>query len=226
MSIAKRRDRGTVRIVIGVTGHRRLKNETLLAAEVAAVLEKIKGALPAEVRDSAVFRILSPLAEGADRLVARIVMESAGGRLDVVLPMEKEEYAADFKKPGSREEFERLLAEASSSRQLASAGSRADAYGRAGRYVVDHCDVLIAVWDGGAGDGEGGTAEIVEYARKIRCPLFWIRAGDRIKTAFEPGRGISPRAAGGQGPSYSMKPPLEIGRKMNEDDTGSGEVGV
>lgn len=193
-----------VRIVIGVTGHRRLKNETPLAKEAAAVLEKIKKHFPPQIGHSVAFTVISPLAEGADRLVARVVLERSDGQLEVVTPMEKEEYAADFSRPGSREEFERLFSKAGSFRRLPSSGSRTEAYAKAGRYVVDHCDVLIAIWDGRAGDGEGGTAETVRYARKRRCPLFWIRADGRAKTTFEPGRGISARTDRGKDTSHSV----------------------
>lgn len=192
------------RIVIGVTGHRRLDNEAHLAKEAAAVLEKIKKHFPPQIRHSVAFTVLSPLAEGADRLVARVVLESAGGQLDVVTPMEKEEYAAHFSGPGSRVEFERFFSKAKSCRRLPSFGSRTEAYARVGRYVVDHCDVLIAIWDGRAGEGEGGTADTVGYARTRRCPLFWIRADGRAKTTFEPGRGISVRADREKDTSHSV----------------------
>ncbi len=36
------------------------------------------------------------------------------------------------------------------------------AYFAASRYLVDHCDVLIAVWDGST---SSGTADAVAYAR-------------------------------------------------------------
>ena len=49
--------------------------------------------------------------------------------------------------------------------QLDSSETREKAYERVGRYVVDRCDVLIALWDGERSRGHGGTAEIVDYAR-------------------------------------------------------------
>jgi hypothetical protein len=56
--------------------------------------------------------------------------------------------------------------------------SREDAYERAGRYVVDRSDAIIALWDGEPARGQGGTAAIVAYARKRGVPLVWIRTKD------------------------------------------------
>jgi hypothetical protein len=43
-------------------------------------------------------------------------------------------------------------------------GDPEHAFLNAGRYIVDRCGVLFAVWDGEAADGIGGTADIVHYA--------------------------------------------------------------
>ena len=51
---------------------------------------------------------------------------------------------------------------------------RRDAYANAGRYVVDHCDLLIAVWNGEPSRERGGTAEIVQYALKQNRPILRV----------------------------------------------------
>jgi len=91
--------------------------------------------------------------------------------------MDEGSYAADFKAEGSGTEFKGLLSRARSVHCLPDSSSRAEAYARAGRYVVDHCDVLIALWDGKPEDGPGGTAEIVRYAREKGRELAWIDPG-------------------------------------------------
>ncbi|MEY2438480.1 MAG: hypothetical protein QOF97_3316, partial [Acidimicrobiaceae bacterium] len=48
---------------------------------------------------------------------------------------------------------------------------REAAYERAGRAVVETSDVLVALWDGGASRGRGGTAEMVAYARERGVPV-------------------------------------------------------
>ena len=63
--------------------------------------------------------------------------------------------------------------------------------GKAGRYVVDHCDVLIALWDGKPSRGKGGTAEIIEYARKRGRPLIIVSTSPPFKTTIEKGNGLN-----------------------------------
>lgn len=58
---------------------------------------------------------------------------------------------------------------------------------------MDNCDVLLALWNGKPAAGQGGTAEIVHYARQKGCPLFWIHTDDPAQATYEPGNGISPR---------------------------------
>lgn len=41
------------------------------------------------------------------------------------------------------------------------------AFFAAGTFIVDSCDLLFAVWDGGPAEGFGGTADIVNYARQV-----------------------------------------------------------
>ena len=58
------------------------------------------------------FSVLTPLAESADRLVAKAVLNPPHSRIEVVLPLDKEDYLQDFKSPESRQEFEELLSQA------------------------------------------------------------------------------------------------------------------
>jgi hypothetical protein len=59
----------------------------------------------------------------------------------------------------------------------AQAELRCDSYAQVGRYVVDHCDVLIAVWDGEPSSEHDGTAEIVQYALERRRPILRVWGG-------------------------------------------------
>lgn len=178
--------------VIGVTGPRALQSEPLLASQVRAVLNSIRDGLE---RTSALpnqFIILSPLAEGADRLVAREGLALLGAELEVVLPLAGSEYLRDFDSQKSKAEFNDLCARARRIVQPQPTASRAEAYEWAGRYVVDRCDVLIALWDGKPASGRGGTAEIVAYARERSCPLYWIDVEDG-EISEELGRGYGTR---------------------------------
>ncbi|WP_348263918.1 hypothetical protein P8935_05115 [Telmatobacter sp. DSM 110680] len=133
------------------------------------------------------FRVLSPLAEGADRVVVKAVLAEPDARLDVVLPMTLEDYLEDFATEESRSEFEEFLRKCRNPVSLRSrrirddrhdlgdqAEVRRDAYSKVGEFVVDHCDVLIAIWDGEASRGRGGTAETVQYALEQKRPVIRV----------------------------------------------------
>ena len=105
-------------------------------------------------------------------------MKFQDSRIEVVLPLTKEDYLEDFETEESKHEFEELLNKArrpitlrkyllkKSYRHEDLAESRRQAYKAVGQYVVNRCDILIALWDGEPSRGKGGTAEIVEYATK------------------------------------------------------------
>jgi hypothetical protein len=147
-------------LVVGVTGHRKLADPGLLAAKIDAVLDEITREAPGQG-----LVVLSPLAEGADRLVAARALVLPGAALEAVLPLDEADYERDFETDASRAEFRSLLARARRVRRLPPSSSREEAYAAAGRFVVDHCDVLVAIWDGQIANGPGGTANIVAYAR-------------------------------------------------------------
>jgi hypothetical protein len=56
-----------------------------------------------------------------------------------------------------------------------------EAFWSAGRYVVDHADQVLAVWDGQQAGGLGGTADVVAYARAKRKPVtrIWPAGAER-----------------------------------------------
>jgi hypothetical protein len=138
-----------------------------------------------------VLTVLSSLAEGADRLLAEKILKIPHSRLKAVLPLECEDYRRDFKQPGSWGEFRRLLDKAEDIKIMPWVPGRNEAYRQAGRYIVDHCDILIALWNGKKSRGIGGTGDIVQYARARKRPLLWIRPDSRGGIELEPGRGLS-----------------------------------
>ncbi|BBX66546.1 hypothetical protein MPSYJ_00070 [Mycolicibacterium psychrotolerans] len=105
----------------------------------------------------------SCLAAGADQLFATEVL-AAGGKLHVVLPSAG--YATTFHGPDATR-YRQLLSAASDRTELTFPAPSAPAYHAAGRLIADLSDVLVAVWDGRAARGEGGTADIVEHARSL-----------------------------------------------------------
>jgi hypothetical protein len=149
----------TGRVRIGVTGHRDLADTAAATQAVDRVLEGLvagRGAL-----------VVSALAEGADRLVARRGLLRSGVGLHAVLPLPVADYETDFATDASRAEFHDLLARAERTDVVGNSGDdRVAAYRAAGLAMLDASDVVVALWDGEPGRGAGGTADIVAEARR------------------------------------------------------------
>ncbi|MDR2672450.1 MAG: hypothetical protein LBC35_04025 [Coriobacteriales bacterium] len=94
--------------IIGITGHRKLPYEQL-----PALTEKIRAFYKATAQRHTTksITVLSPLAEGADTLCAKLALD-AGLRLVAPLPMPVAEYRSDFTLSAAVE-FDRLLSLAS-----------------------------------------------------------------------------------------------------------------
>lgn len=170
---------------VGITGHRRLDDPDALVPAIREALRQLRGLLPEHPDSDVVLVVVSSLAEGADRLVARELLAEPGSRLEVFLPMARAAYAEDFQDTASRKEFRSMLHRASQVRQAPGHLTREEAYEYAGRRVVDRCDVLIAVWDGQPARGRGGTQQIVEYARSHAVPLAWVHTSGAPRVTTE-----------------------------------------
>ena len=179
---------------VGITGHRDLSAASVpgLRSAVASILElvgnTVRNAATGDVAAETYaatgtlpsLRLLSPLADGADRLVAEEAL-AKGYRLEVALPFARAEYEQDFDSE-SVAQFRTLLDQAGSApgdrRVIAIDGSQAGlserGYETVGRFVLRNCDLLVAVWDGQPASGRGGTAEIVRAAVAAGLPVWWI----------------------------------------------------
>lgn len=145
---------------IGVTGHRTFDRPSEVRAEIVARCRELAARSP-----DGRFELWSSLADGADRLVADVAADVLRAAVVAVLPLPPADYRTDFDDESSLE-FDRMLRAATDVVVTGSdaTGSRAAAYLRAGRAVVEAVDVMIALWDGTPARGEGGTAQIVELA--------------------------------------------------------------
>ncbi|TCO52951.1 hypothetical protein [Actinocrispum wychmicini] len=138
---------------IGVTGHR------LLTEKIAAYADQwITGFLSG--RDTDIIGMTS-LADGADQLFARAVLQR-GGTLQAVIPAR--DYAGTII---DRASYYDLIAAATTVTELDYDHALPTAYMAAGKYIVDNSDVVVAIWDGNPGRGPGGTADAVAYARQV-----------------------------------------------------------
>lgn len=162
---------GPLPLVIGVTGHRDLREEDRQGLEdrVRSLFAELRARYP-----HTPLILLSSLAEGADRLAARVALERQV-RLIVPLPMPRTLYEEDFKSTASRAEFDALLRQAERCFELrvrqgldeeqlrANAEKRDPQYQEVGIYIAEHCHLLLALWDGVCTNAEGGTAQVVQY---------------------------------------------------------------
>ena len=158
-------------LVIAVTGHR-----DLVPDEIPGIRERVRNLLAelAKRYPERRLRVMSPLAEGADRLVAREAL-ALGVELIVALPMPREAYIKDFETEESVREFDHLCAAANEILELplarknrlediADYGPARDLqYAQVGIFLCAHCHILLAIWDGKLTGDLGGTGQVVRF---------------------------------------------------------------
>jgi hypothetical protein len=132
--------------------------------------------------------MISSLAEGADRIGARVAAEFPDCRLEAPLPFPPDDYITDFETVASKEEFRRLLDTADVTprrpdRDDEHEEEREEGYVAVGKYVAIRSDVLVAVWNGLPSRGRGGTAEIVQRAVTNEVPVFWVPSNSPARWA-------------------------------------------
>lgn len=144
-------------LILAVTGHRDLHPEDI--PRVRTQLGELFAELAAESPHTPIL-LLSALGPGADRLAARVALETPGVRLGAVLPWPAGIDDAGLHRGGDRAEFDDLLSRAdlrlclplpedlgAEGRPLAE-DARQACYAAAGRYLTRHCLALVAIWDG------------------------------------------------------------------------------
>lgn len=158
-------------LIFGVSGHRDLvvRDVPELRRRISRIFSAFRAAYP-----HTPFQLLTPLAEGADRLTAEVALAS---EIDLLapLPMERVEYERDFVTARSLAEFRSLLALAKSRWEIPMAGKsgaegRTRQYAEVGELIARDSHVLILLWDGEENRKVGGTA----WVRKRR--EHWVRA--------------------------------------------------
>jgi len=144
---------------IAVSGHRGLNARTTKLIG-QAIRERLS-----EHPDSVTG--LSLLADGADQIFARAVIDR-GGTLEVIIPAE--EYRSGLPTE-AHAEYDDLLTHAVTVHQLPFIESTSESHMAASRLMVDEADELYAVWDGKPARAYGGTADVVAYARDHDTPV-------------------------------------------------------
>jgi hypothetical protein len=172
----------TLILRVGVTGHRpdNLKdmNHEELDKKLVQVFTELKTYVEGISKkdfatiETDLFYVISPLAEGADQIVASAAMK-CNYVLQSPLPFFKPEDLNDAEQIyGENIREAEAILELDGSHE--SEESKDQAYEAAGRMVLRHSDVLIAVWDRNNARGIGGTGQIVEEAESLRIPIIRI----------------------------------------------------
>jgi hypothetical protein len=190
---------------VGVVGHRpnRLANTNIddLKSTLSTILSEVKKTIfefyEKESRyftnATPVFRAISPLAEGTDRIFAEQALQQEF-ELCCPMPFHQEEYEKDFEpNENSVDSFRQILLNAKENNNLTvfelngsreNEQSMKEAYASAGNIVLNQSDILIAVWDKDDTDSKGGTYDTIRKAFSYNVPVLWIDAKEPTQYRF------------------------------------------
>lgn len=156
---------------IAISGHRGLSLEVSRSVD-----EGIRRELEPYTQEGDLVG-LSCLADGADQMFARAVLD-AGGVLEVIIPAE--EYRDGLPKE-ARAPYDEFVTAAKAVHRLDHVHSTSTAHMDAGVDMLKRADRLFAVWDGQPARGYGGTADIVDHARELGMPvtIIWPEGATR-----------------------------------------------
>jgi hypothetical protein len=160
---------------IAITGHRGLPPATERLVD-----RDIRGHLASVAAEGDLVG-LSNLADGADQIFARAVLD-AGGRLEVIVP------AAEYRDglpEAAHAGYDALISAASQVDRLGDVESTEQAHMAASQAMLARADRLYAVWDGKPARGYGGTADVIAVAEKRGIPVtvIWPEGAVRDEAA-------------------------------------------
>jgi hypothetical protein len=149
---------------IAISGHRGLSPEV-----TEQVDRRIRSVLDAY--DPAELVGLSCLADGADQIFARAVLDR-GGELEAYVPAVQYREALPAE---AHAEYDALIARAAKVHRFPQyVDSTAESHMNASTEMLQTADDLIAVWDGKPARSWGGTADVVAEARNLGLPVIAV----------------------------------------------------
>ncbi|MEI5098414.1 hypothetical protein RB200_06745 [Streptomyces sp. PmtG] len=155
---------------VGITGHRGLSPD--VEQNVRAMLNEVLSAY-----DPADLVGVSCIADGPDSWFAESVL-AHGGRIEVVVPAT--EYRTGLP-AWHHDVYDRLMRGAADVHSTGVDASTSEAHQAGSEILVGLVDELVAVWDGKPAWGYGGTADVVDYARRTGVPVrvLWPEGASR-----------------------------------------------
>ncbi len=181
-------------VSVGITGHRALPSDPKVMRRIVRQVEDVLDTIRREVETIATecarpdkqgiytneaprFVLVSSLAAGADCLVAQTAIDQ-GYELQVPLPMDTMDYQNDFD-DDSYALFNKLLHHEQCTSVFtieAADPERGHAYTDASRVMLNHSDIVIALWDGQNTGYVAGTAPTLDMAAARHIPALHILA--------------------------------------------------
>jgi hypothetical protein len=177
---------------IGVVGHRKnrlTRADSAIDAEMRHVFGLLQKAIETRQQsgqnrlafgafDDGPFqwRCISGFADGTDRLA---IQAAADHGMSVRCNLLSDEEAIEFGKLNPVQFAEGIRSQRLDYERATRADDRnAYPYRVHQQYLLSHCDLLVAVWDGQPPRGIGGTVNILKNAMHIGIPVIWIHAAD------------------------------------------------
>lgn len=154
---------------IGITGHRGLSPPT-----ARLVKDALREAL---AHHGANITGVTALADGADQLFARAVIDQ-GGLIEVIVPAA---HYRDGLPLESHAEYDDLLSQAVKVHRLDFIESTSESHMAASELMISMVSELFAVWDHQPARGSGGTADVVAHAHDRGRPvrIIWPAGATR-----------------------------------------------
>lgn len=191
----------TVPLLIAVVGHRDPKSDCVpeIGSRFLEYIQILHNKLP-----STPLWLMSGLAEGADQLAAQAFLDfiqskttakHSPHKLIAVLPKPEKSYLEDFESTSKRIEYQNLLAQSdiilSPETSSLLRGDQPidlpspDCYVRQSAFLIRHCYLLIAFYNGVDNHDRGGTSQSVAIQRGLVHPTF--QDVDEVIATREPG---------------------------------------
>jgi hypothetical protein len=173
------------RVRIGGVGHRDPVDFDQLRSDVLETVRTIPQCLNAHDSTAVRFTLVTALADGSDQLIASTLFDELGDDLllHAVVPTTVDAYEREL---DDKAQFRALLERADQVTELEFSGTSASAYAAAGRFIVRHTDLIVALWDGRDARGRGGTGETVRYAHRRGSEVLVVAAGRESEPELPP----------------------------------------
>lgn len=166
-------------MIIALTGHRPHK----FGPNPAAAARSIRAALRGILEEKRPERVISGMALGADTIWAEEALQLQIP-VTAAIPFVGQESLWSAR---DKLNYEEILAHPLVTKVIcAPGGASTHKYHHRNKWLVDHSDALVSVWDGTA----GGTRHCLLYAQEVGKPIIYVRplGVERTEWAVEPQR--------------------------------------